>query len=157
MTYHSRKPTRIPGYDYASENYYFITICTHNKKCIFGTADRLNELGEIAKEGINNIPTHFENVRIDNAIVMPNHVHLIVAMGGNDTEKRVDLNNVIGLYKSGVSRKIRRNVPDLDVWQRSFHDHIIRDQREYEKIWQYVQFNWQKWEQDCFYPNTEQA
>ena len=44
--------------------------------------------------------------------------------------------------------------PDIKIWQRSFHDHIIRNQLEYEKIWQYIQFNWQKWEQDCFYPKN---
>ena len=152
MVYCSRKPTRIPGYDYSSENYYFVTICTHEKKCIFGTIDKLNKLGEIAKEDIRQIEAHFENVRIDNFIIMPNHVHIIVVLG---SENRVSLNNIIGLYKSGVSRKIRKLQPELNVWQRSFHDHIIRNQQEYENIWQYIQYNDQKWEDDCFYPGTD--
>ena len=154
MAYCSRKPTRIPGYDYSSENYYFVTICTHEKKCIFGTTDKLNKFGEIAKEDIRQIESHFDNVHIDHFIIMPNHIHMIIVLS---SENRVSLSHVIGLYKSGVSRKIRKLQPELNVWQRSFHDHIIRNQQEYENIWQYIQYNDQKWAEDCFYPSADEA
>ena len=144
----TRKPTRIPKYDYTSDNYYFITICTHEKECIFGTVEQLNQLGEIAMQDLQNIENCYEGVRIDNCIVMPNHIHAIIVLENANTS----LNQVIGLYKSGVSRKIRKIVPDMLVWQRSYHDHIIRNQAAYEKIWNYVQFNGEKWKEDCFFP-----
>lgn len=152
MTYYSRKPTRIPGFNYASENYYFITICTHEKKCIFGKPQKLNTLGRIAYEDMQNIASHLKGVHIDNFIIMPNHVHAIVVLTGEDT---LGLEKIIGLYKSGVSRRIRKENPQMCVWQRSFHDHIIRNRQEYEKIWTYIQYNDKRWESDCFYTDTE--
>ena len=149
MEFFSRKPTRIPGYDYSRQNYYFITICTYEKKCIFGSIRNKNHWGQIAENELKNLENHFQNIRIDNCIVMPNHIHAIIAIDGTDN---IGLDRIIGLYKSGVTRKIHQEQPDIKVWQRSFHDHIIRNQREYEQIWQYVQYNNQKWEEDCFYP-----
>ena len=157
MTFYSRKSPRMAGFDYSSVNYYFITICTYDKRCIFGTISKLNELGEIAKNDMLRMNSHYENIRLDNFIVMPNHIHAIVIIENkNDMESRIKLDDVIGLYKSGVSRKIRKIKPEIKVWQRSFHDHVIRNQQEYEKIWQYVQFNYQKWKDDCFYAETNE-
>ncbi len=58
---------------------------------------------------------------------------------------------VIGQYKSGVTRKIRKLIPEMEVWQRSFHDHVIRTRGAYEKIWEYIAHNPQGWEKDCFF------
>ena len=149
MPFFSRRPTRIPDYDYSTPNYYFITICTHQKRCIFGKAGALNPFGKIALESFSDIEKRFSHIRIVNKIVMPNHIHGIISIGESDP--KISLDRVIGLYKSGVSRKIHELEPELQVWQRSFHDHVIRDQQEYEQIWSYVQHNAQKWKQDCFY------
>ena len=152
MPFYSRKSTRLTGYDYSTDNYYFVTICSHDKACIFGNTEKLSVLGTIAHEDLGNIQNHFSDVVIDQYIVMPNHIHAIVIIGCNSEEdSKTKLDNVIGLFKSGVSRKIHKIQPGMKVWQRSFHDHIIRNQQEYEKIWNYVKFNWQKWETDCFY------
>ena len=149
MAVYSRKPTRMPGYDYKTCGYYFITICTADKKCMFGTTKQLNEWGKIAEQDLMEIPQHFSSVQIDAFIIMPNHVHMILNI---EQESTVSVNHIIGLYKSGVSRKIRKNVPDVKIWQRSYHDHVIRNQAEYEKTWEYVTYNRQKWEEDCYYP-----
>ena len=153
MTFYSRKSPRIKNYDYSGENYYFVTICTAEKKCIFGKPGQLNQLGMIAWEDMSKISQHYENIRIDNFIVMPNHIHAIIEIQSvAKEEKRKSLDTVIGLYKSGVSKKIHFIYPDLKIWQRSFHDHVIRNQQQYEKIWNYVAYNHQKWEEDCFHP-----
>lgn len=150
MAFYSRKSTRIPNFDYSCENYYFVTICTHEKECLFANQNQLNEFGRIAQEDMRSLASHYNYVVVDNFIVMPNHVHAIIQIHGS-RQKKNDLNMIVGSYKAGVSRKIHKLQPDLMIWQRSFHDHVIRNQQEYEKIWQYIQFNWQKWEQDCFY------
>ena len=148
MAFYSRKSPRLPGYDYTTENYYFVTICTHDKACIFGTPNKLSPLGEIVFQHLQALSSHYKSVNVDVFRVMPNHVHFIVAFGA-DADRSLDV--VVGLFKSGVTRQIRKTDPKCNVWQRSFHDHIIRNQREYEQIWQYIQFNDQKWETDCFY------
>ena len=144
-----RKPTRLAGFDYATYNYYFITICTHQKKCIFGKPGSLSDLGKIAYGHMRQIKEHFSGVQVDNFIIMPNHVHAIVIIG--EKTQTPNLSTVIGQYKASVAKEIHKLYPQMEIWQRSFHDHIIRNQKEYEKIWEYVQFNFQKWEEDCFY------
>ena len=154
MALPKRKPTRLSGFDYATHNYYFITICTHQKKCIFGKPGDLNDLGRIAYGHMRQIKEHFSCAQIDNFIIMPNHVHAIVIIGEETNAKDApNLSTVIGQYKASVAKEIHKLYPDMQIWQRSFHDHIIRNQKEYEKIWEYVQYNTQKWEEDCFYTN----
>ena len=152
MTYYSRKSARIPNYNYASYNYYFVTICTHNRRCIFGNPGSLNIMGKIAKEQILHIPDHYKNILVDHYVVMPNHIHMIIKLESD----QYNLNQIIAQYKSGVTRIIRESFSDISVWQRSYHDHIIRNQREYEKIWNYIEGNPLKWNEDCFFVDTAQ-
>ena len=145
--YPTRKNTRLKGYDYSTPNYYFVTICTHDKKQIFGGPKEINRFGEIAEQAMMEIPNHYPGVKLDKYVVMPNHVHAILYLcGGTAT-----LDNVIGSYKSHVSREIHKVDPEMKVWQSSFHDHIIRNQSSYEKIWLYIDANPMNWEKDCFY------
>lgn len=155
MPFYSRKPTRIPGYNYATQNYYFITICTYQKKCIFGTTDRLNMLGKISQEHMLKIESIFSGTKVDKFIVMPNHVHAIVILGTDDRKPLPNISTIIGQYKAVVTKSIRNIYPGMIVWQRSFHDHIIRNQRGYEQIWEYIENNPKKWKEDCFYQDQQ--
>ncbi len=147
-----RKSPRIPGYDYATGNYYFITICTSEKKCIFGKPNELNEFGMIAKAYIKLIPNHYPQVVVDKFVVMPNHIHLILVLDNdNGKEKVIPITQIIGQYKMSVTKEIHKINKNLQVWQRSFHDHIIRNQEGYNNIWEYIEYNPFKWEEDCFY------
>ena len=74
----------MKNYDYSSCNYYFVTICTHNRRCIFGQPDNLNIFGKIAEEQIKKISTHYRSVLIDHYVVMPNHIHMIVVLETED-------------------------------------------------------------------------
>ena len=147
MTYYSRKSARIPNYDYTTCNYYFVTICTHNRRCIFGLPDNLNTNGKIAKKHIEEIEKHYDSVKVDQYAVMPNHIHMIVVMENSNH----NLNQIIAQYKSGVTREIRERYSDITVWQRSYHDHVIRDRKSYETIWNYIEGNPLNWNKDCFY------
>ena len=146
----SRKPTRIPNYDYSRDNYYFVTICTHDKQCIFGEPGALSDIGIIAAEELEKISDRYKTVKIDKYVVMPNHVHAIVILDNTISSDRKNLVHVIGLLKSGISRRLHTLMQGA-VWQRSFHDHIIRNQQQYEKIWLYIDTNPQRWEKDCFF------
>ena len=152
MTLPKRKSPRIPGYDYATGNYYFITICTHKKKCIFGKPEILNELGMVAKVNIESIPKYYPQITVEKFVVMPNHIHMILVLDNcENTDKMPSVTKVVGQYKMSVTKEIHKRNKDLQVWQRSFHDHIIRNQEGYNNIWEYIEYNPVKWEEDCFY------
>jgi putative transposase len=83
----TRHSIRLPGYDYSQAGAYFITICTHDRACLFGQIVRaglapaqmqLNEYGQIAHDQWHQIPERFENIELDQFVVMPNHVHGII-------------------------------------------------------------------------------
>ena len=150
--FYSRKSTRIPNFDYSGNHYYFVTICTDKMNCIFGNPEKLNVFGEIAKDDLVKLAHHFEHLELIKYAVMPNHIHAIIRIGCDQTPgKRPNLNTVVGLYKSGVTRKIRKIQPDIVVWQRSYHDHIIRNDVQFVKIWEYIENNPLQWELDCYY------
>ena len=158
MELSKRKSPRIAGYDYSTPNYYFITICTHKKTCIFGSPSNLNQYGKIAEDYLLKIPEIHPTVRLDKYVVMPNHIHGIFIIEKPEHEQALqDLSVILGQYKMSVTKKIRMRNPEMTVWQRSFHDHVIRNQAGYEKIWMYIENNPIKWEEDCFYcTNSEE-
>ena len=152
-----RKSPRLPHFDYASDHYYFVTICSSEKKCIFGETNNLNVIGKITEKHIQNLSNHHTGVKVDKYVIMPNHIHMIIILGcePNNTNT-VKLDTVIGLLKSGITREIHQKHPNTKIWQRSFHDHIIRNQQAYEKIWLYIESNPQIWDKDCFYELIEE-
>ncbi|MBQ3593697.1 MAG: transposase [Clostridia bacterium] len=169
MTLPKRKPTRLREYDYSSPGAYFITICTYRKLHLFGKIKngkmQLNDLGKIIDEEIVKIESHYTNVLIDKYQIMPNHIHMLVAIV--QTERinpfptiKYDIPNIIGKFKAGVTRRAVGDAfmhPEFarskNIWQRSYHDHIIRDENDYREIWEYIDTNVYKWEEDCFYNN----
>ena len=106
-------------------------------------------MGQIAEECIMRIPSFYPDVIVDHYVIMPNHVHAIFIFKEGMHGK--NLSHVIGQYKMAVTKRIHLINPDIIVWQRSFHDHIIRNQNSYEEIWNYISDNPRKWKEDCFY------
>ncbi len=147
---------RRPDTDYASDGAYFVTICTHQRLHLFGhIADgvmNLSHLGKLAQSCWQEIPAHQAGISLDVYVVMPNHVHGIIIL--HDGEKRT-LGQVIGRYKAAVTRIARREDVGVDLdcplWQRNYHDRIIRNRDEYAVITNYVMNNPALWEQDTFY------
>ena len=159
-----RKKNRLDTYDYSSCGAYFITICTEDRRNYFwenvgAIIDRpenieLSSGGEIVNKAIQNISSTYPAFMADWYVIMPNHVHIIFDV--RDCEKKNDLEMVIGQYKMSVTKEIRKVIPKFQIWQRSFHDHVIRNQHGYEKIWMYIDNNPIKWEEDCFYIQMEE-
>ena len=145
-----RKPTRIPGFDYGRQNYYFVTICTHKKACLFWKQNRLNDYGKIVEAAILQIPRVYSGVTVEKYAVMPNHIHAVIAI-----EEGPSLTQIVGQLKATVTKKIHKTQGDILVWQRSFYDHIVRNQKDYERIWLYIHGNPQCWDEDCFYVSEE--
>ena len=147
----SRKNPRLKDFDYSLPYYYFITVCTWDKECIFGTAKELSPWGNIARACIDEIERHFPGVRVDKSVVMPNHVHMILALRGENP----GVPYIVAAYKAAVSRRVHKTAAERKGWQASFHDHVIRNQADYERIWLYIDANPQNWEKDCFFEAHE--
>ena len=112
----------------------------------------MNSFGRYAEDNLKKISELNPKIVLEKYVVMPNHIHGIFIVTTEKTEKGLkDLAVAIGQYKMSVTKKIRKEKPYMQVWQRSFHDHVIRSQQGYEKIWTYIENNPLKWKEDCFY------
>ena len=98
---------------------------------------------------LEKIPVLYSSVKLDKYVVMPNHIHGIFVMESEKQEESsTNICTIVGQYKMSVTKKIRMREPKKQVWQRSFYDHIIRNRESYEKIWNYIEDNPRKWEED---------
>lgn len=160
-----RKKNRLKDYDYSNSGYYFITICIKNKKQILGKINvgancvrpkiectneiSLSNIGKIINKEINKIENIYENVIINKYVIMPNHIHMIVVLRNSQigrTQFAPTVSQIVKQFKGAISKQI-----GFSVWQKSYHDHIIRNELNYYKIWQYIDTNIKNWEKDCFY------
>jgi len=162
----TRKPNRLHDYDYSKNGAYFITICTKNRMEILGnivgddahivpTIIQHSEYGEVVKKYIENISVLYDDVNVDNYVIMPNHVHLIIVlhnsqnngtMWASSPTKQIGIPQIIRSMKTMITKKI-----GFPLWQRSYHDHIIRNQKDYNRIYEYIQNNPKTWANDCFH------
>jgi len=157
-----RKNTRLDHWDYSDDGYYFVTICVKDHREIFGKVENdemvLNESGKIVKECWEDLPNHYSNCCLGEFIVMPNHIHGIVIIKNPvgtgfkpvpTNTKKYSLSEMIRGLKTFSSRRINILHPKLNFqWQRSFYDHIIRDEKFLENISDYIRYNAIKWELD---------
>lgn len=160
-----RKKNRLESYDYGSEGAYFITVCTKEGKPLFWEKDqpefvgediilpyenvRLSPYGKIVDEAIKAIPLHYPDVKLLLYTVMPNHIHMILHItraDGRMISSPTSVLTVVGQMKRAVSKKAEK-----PIWQRSFHDHVIRDRSDYEKIAEYIRQNPARWQLDRYY------
>lgn len=177
---HHRKSIRLKGYDYSQAGLYFITICVHNRQCLFGEIVNdemiLNNFGNIAHNHWEKLSERFQNFELDVFQIMPNHMHGIIfltnpvgagftpapndgAPAPNGVTARVTptIGDIVGAYKSLVSNEclaiFKQKFPNDymgKLWQRNYHEHIIRDEQSYHRIANYIINNPQNWKNDKF-------
>ena len=161
-----RKPNRLHGYDYSLAGTYFITICTQNRECSLSRIDGMNvnvgdgfpvpqltEEGIIADKYIKLICDKFPSVAVENYVIMPNHIHIILYLTSGTGDPSPTIGSVIGWLKYTITKQINimSDMPSVKFFQRSFHDHIIRNAKEFQMIYKYIDENPVNWENDCFY------
>ncbi|MBF0227964.1 MAG: transposase [Desulfobacterales bacterium] len=168
---HNRRSIRLKNYDYSKSGLYFITICTQNKLNLFGQIKNnemiLNEYGRIVyDEWIKSAEIRNE-IELDKFVIMPNHFHGIVMIyrdckfkGDQPVAptkicgpKKKSIGSLISGYKSSVTKKINilRNTPGINVWQRNYYEHIIRNDDIYNKIAEYIMYNPITWQEDKYF------
>lgn len=143
-----RKRIRLKYYDYSACGMYFITICIKNRLDLLGKIQDKHNIvlsaeGIIVEKELQKIEVLLTNVTIDEYIIMPNHIHMILIINEN---KNVSISRIIKQYKMRVSKKI-----GYSLWQKSFYEHIIRNEEEYFTIKQYIQNNIVNWKQDKYF------
>ena len=157
--YPRRKPNRLKGYDYGNSGSYFVTICTKNRCNILSDIGRggalLRPIGKIVETEIRHLMERFD-ILIDKYVIMPNHVHMILTIQRAEQSPAPTISDVVCAFKSITTKLANQSqqIPGQQIWQRSFYDHIIRNEEEYCKIWEYIEENPSKWLEDCYYSDT---
>lgn len=162
MKYKQHKQYRLPYYNYASSGLYFVTICTHNRDYLFGEIKNeqidLSNFGLFVLECLTNLPKKLPYVLIDEFVIMPNHIHIIIQIDNPNEEfsfkakkfqiEKKSLSLVVRNFKSVVTLLGRRKYPDIKIWQSRFYDRIIRKEIELYSIRKYIQDNPMQWAVD---------
>ncbi len=152
--YPSRKSPRLVEYDYANTGYYFVTVCVQDKLCRFGEIAndvmQLNSIGKMIESEWLALPQRFEHVGLDSFVVMPNHIHGVIYL-----EKGIALSRVIQAFKSVSTNEYIRGVHHFGweksngtFWQRSFYDHVIRNDKDLFRVQEYILNNPLSWSLD---------
>ena len=168
MNLPQRKSARLKHCDYGTPGAYFITICIRDRHCILSEivgeglgppAVQLMPYGQIANDQIASLAMRFPSTRVEKYVIMPNHIHFIlrlcaadcVAGGAVSTGGASPAPTVIDVVRVFKSTTTRLCGTGPGLFQRSFHDHVIRDEQDYRRIWEYIDTNPLHWAEDCFY------
>jgi len=155
-----RKRIRLSGYNYSYKGAYFITICVKDKHEMLGTIDvgaatgrpHLSDYGKIVDEEISALPIIYDFVDIDKYVIMPNHIHMIIVLDSDGrTQFAPTISRIVKQFKGSITKQI-----GFSPWQKSFHDHIIRSEDDYNRICKYIDKNPTLWTEDYYYPKNHQ-
>ena len=158
-----RKETRLKNYDYSTPGSYFITICTHQKRSILSTVCRgdpcgrpranLTSNGEIVVRCLQKTEALY-HIELTPYVIMPNHVHFICTLSPQRATARVapTVGRVVGALKSISANLCREAGLQSKLWQRSYYEHIIRNDTDYREIAEYIANNPARWAEDRFHP-----
>ena len=157
MKFPTRKQIRLDSYDYSQIGSYFITICTEKRARLFAMENSMfMKTGEskmqnqILRKWVDGCMARFSNISIDRYIIMSDHVHLLITIKEQISD--VSIPDVVGFFKSHTTNDYITGVKTghlkpfcKKLWQKSYYDHVVRDQRDYNEIWQYIVNNPMKW------------
>ena len=140
-----RKCIRIKGYDYSTPGAYFITVCVASRKPILWNVGAatcrpdLSNIGSVVETAILQIPKLYPMISVDNYCVMPDHIHMILSINTDEDGRQIaapTVSSVVGHMKRWVSMQIGES-----IWQKSFVDRVIRNDRGYRAVWEYIDNN----------------
>lgn len=167
----TRKNIRLREYDYSQAGYYFVTICTKDKECtlwdnishnntsqtangVGATIGRpnneiiLSNIGKLVESSLYKISKIYEAVELDKFVIMPNHVHLILIIRYSNGRPMTapTISQIIQQFKGSITKQAGKS-----VWQKSYYDHVIRNDSDYIRICEYIETNPLKWADDEYF------
>ena len=156
-----RNHNRIRGFDYSQNGAYFVTICTQNRQrilsrivgtpvpgCPQAPCPELLSYGRIADKYIRQMDTFYDHLSVDNYVIMPDHIHFLISIHeqvghpgrGVPTPRTSVIARFVGTFKRFCNKEYGQN-----IWQARYYDHVIRNQHDYDGIWEYIDNNPRKW------------
>ena len=165
MEYKQRKETRLKEYDYSANGAYFVTVCTKDRKHILSTIHvgggaldapyiELTEKGEIVREQFEKMNHLYEDINVKHYVIMPNHIHFIIEIaksGGTSGRPSPTRSNSIVSKYVGTFKRFTNKISGIELWQRSYYDHIIRNEADYLEKSDYIINNPAKWAEDEYF------
>jgi len=166
-----RKVNRWYDFNYSSNATYFITICTKDRIAQFGKVSsnemHYSNIGKIAVKHLAKLNELFEDGELHISQVMPNHIHLLYTLNNEEKDKfylkqikiteqrfKMIIPQRIKSFKTSVLKEIRNEGYESFNWQRSFHDHVVRDEESFKKIYWYIKNNPKNWAEDLYNPKN---
>ena len=163
-----RHSIRLKNYDYSQAGAYFVTIVTQGREKLFGDIKGskmgLNPYGLIVQQTWNGLPAHYSHIQLDEFCILPNHVHGIIWITGDDFSSgrggfetrpyadlpRQPLSEIVRAFKTFSARRINelRRTPGAPIWQRNYYEHILRSESELNRVREYILANPFNWESD---------
>lgn len=151
-----RKSLRLESYDYSTPGAYFITVCTENRRKFLGdfvgrdACDapqiELSTYGKTLDKYIGLMSEKYEHIRIDKYVIMPDHFHLLLRITDRNCQKhgvsqasrptKSEVAKFVSLLKRYCNKEYGKN-----IWQISYNDHIIRNEKDYLEVIQYIENN----------------
>jgi len=162
-----RKQNRLRGYDYGRPGYYFITICANARAEFFWEVSSMRSVGAACgrpplsviglcvQEEIRNLTCAYDLLTVDKYVIMPNHIHMILRIHSSVNgrpQAAPTIARAINKFKGSATRKA-----GFPIWQKGYHDHIIRNEADYRRIWEYIDTNPAKWREDCYYEEGKRS
>ena len=150
-----RKANRLENYDYSQPGYYYVTVCTEDRKPILGYVTKSDEAhqssvilyqtGIVTEDAIRAIPTVYPGVRVEKYVIMPNHFHMILSFSETG-QPLPNLSQVVQQTKRRVSMALGK-----PIWQAHYYDRVIRGDADFQAVWTYIDNNPTKWSLDKYY------
>ena len=147
MALPKRKHPRLKDYDYSQNGCYFVTICVKKRENLLSQIDKiknevvLNDMGVQIEKFILKIASVYEGIFVDNYVIMPDHIHLLLRIEGKkDKLVQPKLQTIIRSFKTMVTKEIGES-----IWQTSYYDHVVRNEQDYMNVWNYIETNPCRW------------
>lgn len=159
-----RKPLRLTAYDYSADGVYFLTLCALERRHLFGgvavgggvlDAPLLctSPCGELVERRVQALAGFYPHIAVEHHVLMPNHLHLLVRIcrpAGGPSGTPAPTNAVIPALVSTLKRFTNRDCGCV-LWQRGYHDHVVRDEADFLRIWTYIEGNPAHWAEDRYF------
>jgi len=153
-----RRIKRLKGYNYSLNGAYFLTLCTKSMNCCLSSVGRgvldtpiitLSEYGKVVENRLREIESKYDNIILDDYVIMPNHIHILLRVDRpecfeNEQRAKNHANEIVPSFVSTLKRMTNKEL-GIKIWEERFHDHIIRNERDYLMHWQYIDENPKKW------------